>query len=161
MNKKLKFFKFIVNIIAFLLLSLSVFSLLWHFQNKKSYSDFKLTTRDLDLLNSKNPLNFDELAQIFSTKNQENSLFINANIKKAKTQLNRTSTNSDSDNLDDIEIQINQDGHLILNSFSPEFVNKKTEVYFEKCTPKLKFKVHTIDFSELQNQTWVEKPSFL
>ncbi|WP_337904307.1 hypothetical protein [Mesomycoplasma ovipneumoniae] len=125
MNKKLKFFKFIVNIIAFLLLSLSVFSLLWHFQNTKSYSDFKLETHNLDLLKSKNPLNFDELAQIFSTKNQENSLVINANIKKAKTQLNRTSTNSDSDNLDDIEIQINQDGHLILNSSLLKIVNKK------------------------------------
>ncbi|WP_044286019.1 hypothetical protein [Mesomycoplasma ovipneumoniae] len=90
MNKKLKLFKFIVNIITFSLLRLSVFSLLWYFQNTKSYSDFKLTTRDLDLLNSKKPLNFDDLAQIFSTKNQENSLVINANIKKAQTYLNKT-----------------------------------------------------------------------
>ncbi|WP_337903701.1 hypothetical protein [Mesomycoplasma ovipneumoniae] len=65
MNKKLKLFKFIVNIITFSLLSLSVFSSLWHFQNKKTYSDFKLTTRDLDLLNPKKPLNFADLAQIF------------------------------------------------------------------------------------------------
>ncbi|MHA0290576.1 hypothetical protein [Mesomycoplasma ovipneumoniae] len=56
----------------------------------------------------KKSLNFDDLTQIFSTKSQENSLVINANIKKAKTQLNRTSTNSDSYNLDDIEIQINK-----------------------------------------------------
>ncbi|MDO6829798.1 hypothetical protein [Mesomycoplasma ovipneumoniae] len=56
-------------LLLFSLLSLSVFSPLWHFQNTKNYSDFKLTTRDLDLLNSKKPLNFDELAQIFSTKN--------------------------------------------------------------------------------------------
>ncbi|WP_010321389.1 hypothetical protein [Mesomycoplasma ovipneumoniae] len=58
MNKKLKLFKFIVNIITFWLLSLSVFSLFWHFQNT-IYSDFKLTTRDLDLLKSKKLLNFD------------------------------------------------------------------------------------------------------
>ncbi|MHA0311735.1 hypothetical protein ACXYWI_00415 [Mesomycoplasma ovipneumoniae] len=125
MNKKLKLFKFIVNIITFWLLSLSIFSLLWHFQSTKRYSDFKLTTRYLDLLNSKKSLNFDDLAQIFSTKNEENSLVINVNIKKAKTQLNRTSTNSDSNNLDDIEIQINQYGQLILNSFLLKFVNKK------------------------------------
>ncbi|MHA0297762.1 hypothetical protein [Mesomycoplasma ovipneumoniae] len=125
MNKKLKLFKFIVNIITFWLLSLSIFSLLWHFQSTKRYSDFKLTTRYLDLLNSKKSLNFDDLAQIFSTKNEENSLVINVNIKKAKTQLNRTSTNSDSHNLDDIEIQINQYGQLILNSFLLKFVNKK------------------------------------
>ncbi|MHA0331957.1 hypothetical protein ACXYVA_03575, partial [Mesomycoplasma ovipneumoniae] len=80
MIKKLKLFKFIVNIITFSLLSLSVFSPLWHFQNTKNYSDFKRTTRDSDLLNSKKPLNLDELSQIFSTKNQENSLVINANI---------------------------------------------------------------------------------
>ncbi|MDW2925237.1 hypothetical protein [Mesomycoplasma ovipneumoniae] len=104
MNKKLKLFKFIVNIITFSLLSLSVFSLFWHFQSTKSYSDFKLTTRDLDLLNSKKPLNFDDLAQIFSTKNQENSLVINANIKKAQTHLNKTSTNRMTPNLDDIKI---------------------------------------------------------
>ncbi len=54
MNKKVKLFNFIVNIITFWLLSLSVFSILWHFQSTKNYSDFKLTTRDLDLLNSKN-----------------------------------------------------------------------------------------------------------
>ncbi|WP_069097633.1 hypothetical protein [Mesomycoplasma ovipneumoniae] len=94
MKKRLKLFKFIVNIITFSLLSLSVFSLLWHFQNTKNYSDFKLTTRDLDLLNSKKSLNFDDLAQIFSTKNHENSLVINANIKKTQTYLNKTSTNS-------------------------------------------------------------------
>ncbi|WNM13150.1 hypothetical protein [Mesomycoplasma ovipneumoniae] len=85
MNKKLKLFKFIVDIITFsLLLSLSVFSTLWHFQNTKNYSDFKLITRDLDLLNPKKLLNFDDLAQIFSTKNQENSLVINSNIKKSQ-----------------------------------------------------------------------------
>ncbi|WNM14599.1 hypothetical protein [Mesomycoplasma ovipneumoniae] len=94
MNKKLKLFKFIVNIITFSLLSLSVFSPLWHFRNTKTYSDFKLTTRDLDLLNSKKSLNFDELVQIFSTKNQENSLVINSNIKKAQTYLNKASANS-------------------------------------------------------------------
>ncbi|WP_337897222.1 hypothetical protein [Mesomycoplasma ovipneumoniae] len=93
MNKKLKLFKFIVNIITFSLLSLSVFSILWHFQSTKSYSDFKLTARYLDLLNSKKSLNFDDLAKIFSTKNQENSLVINANIKKSQTYLNKTSTN--------------------------------------------------------------------
>ncbi|MDW2906123.1 hypothetical protein R7V41_00015 [Mesomycoplasma ovipneumoniae] len=98
MNKRLKLFKYIVNIITFSLLSLSVFSLLWHFQNTKNYSDFKLTTRDLDLLNSKKPLNLDELVQIFSTKNQENSLVINANIKKAQTYLNKTSANSSPPN---------------------------------------------------------------
>ncbi|WP_341491666.1 hypothetical protein [Mesomycoplasma ovipneumoniae] len=79
MKKKLKLFKFITNIIAFSSLGLSVFSPLWHFQNKKTYSDFKLTTRDLNLLNSKKPLNFADLAQIFSTKNQENSLVIKVN----------------------------------------------------------------------------------
>ncbi|MCN0157993.1 hypothetical protein [Mesomycoplasma ovipneumoniae] len=94
MNKKLKLFKFIVNIITFWLLSLSVFSILWHFQSTKSYSDFKLTTRYLDLLNSKKSLNFGDLAEIFPTKNHENSLVINANIKKAQTYLNKTSTNS-------------------------------------------------------------------
>ncbi|MDW2852485.1 hypothetical protein [Mesomycoplasma ovipneumoniae] len=94
MNKKLKLFKFIVNIITFSLLSISVFSPLWHFQSTKSYSDFKLTTRDSDLLNSKKSLNLDELAQIFSNKNQENSLVINANIRKAQAYLNKTSTNS-------------------------------------------------------------------
>ncbi|WP_258824983.1 hypothetical protein [Mesomycoplasma ovipneumoniae] len=94
MNKKLKLFKFIVNIITFSLLSLSVFSILWHFQSTKSYSDFKLTTCDLDLLNSKKSLNFGDLAEIFPTKNHENSLVINANIKKAQTYLNKTSTNS-------------------------------------------------------------------
>ncbi|WP_337892279.1 hypothetical protein [Mesomycoplasma ovipneumoniae] len=93
MNKKLKLFKFIVNIITFSLLSLGVFSILWHFQSTKSYSDFKLTARYLDLLNSKKSLNFDDLAKIFSTKNQENSLVINANIKKSQTYLNKTSTN--------------------------------------------------------------------
>ncbi|WP_341491435.1 hypothetical protein [Mesomycoplasma ovipneumoniae] len=94
MNKKLKLFKFIINIITFSLLSLSVFSILWHFQSTKSYSDFKLETRDIDLSNSKKPVNFDDLVQIVSTKNQENSLVINANIKKAQTYLNKTSTNS-------------------------------------------------------------------
>ncbi|WP_069098473.1 hypothetical protein [Mesomycoplasma ovipneumoniae] len=94
MNKKLKLFKFIVNIITFSLLSLSVFGPLWHFQNTKSYSDFKLTIRDSDLLNPKKPLNFDDLVQNVSTKNHENSLVINANIKKAQTFLNKTSTNS-------------------------------------------------------------------
>ncbi|WP_341401232.1 hypothetical protein [Mesomycoplasma ovipneumoniae] len=93
MKKKLKFFKFITNIVAFTSMTLSVFGPLWHFQNTKSYSDFKLTARYLDLLNSKKSLNFDDLAKIFSTKNQENSLVINANIKKSQTYLNKTSTN--------------------------------------------------------------------
>lgn len=84
MNKKLKLFKFIVNIITFSLLSLSVFSPLWNFQNKKTYSDFKLTTRNLDLLNSKKSLNFADLAQIFSTKNQENCLLLMLILKKPK-----------------------------------------------------------------------------
>ncbi|MCP9306944.1 hypothetical protein [Mesomycoplasma ovipneumoniae] len=98
MNKKLKLFKFIVNIITFSLLSLSVFSILLHFQSTKSYLDFKLTARYLDLLNPKKPLNFDDLAKIFSTKNQENSLVINANIKKSQTYLNKTSANSSPPN---------------------------------------------------------------
>ncbi|WHF53185.1 hypothetical protein [Mesomycoplasma ovipneumoniae] len=84
MNKKLKLFKFIVNIITFSLLRLSVFSLLWYFQNTKSYSDFKLTTRDLDLLNSKKPLNFDDLAQIFSTKTKKIRLLLMLILKKHK-----------------------------------------------------------------------------
>ncbi|WP_458612450.1 hypothetical protein [Mesomycoplasma ovipneumoniae] len=54
MNKRLKLFKSIVNIITFWLLSLSVFSLFWHFQNTKNYSNFKLETHNLDLLKSKN-----------------------------------------------------------------------------------------------------------
>ncbi len=157
MKKKLKLFKFITNIIAFSSLSLSVFGPLWHFQNTKSYSDFKLETRDIDLSNSKKPVNFDDLVQIVSTKNQQNSLVINANIKKAKTHLNKTSTNSDSPNLDDIEIQINQEGEVILNSSSLELVNKKAELYFEEGVPKLKLEGHVFDFRELQNKTRVEK----
>ncbi|MHA0290573.1 hypothetical protein [Mesomycoplasma ovipneumoniae] len=157
MKKKLKFFKFITNIVAFTSLTLSVFGPLWHFQNTKSYSDFKLETRDIDLSNSKKPVNFDDLVQIVSTKNQQNSLVINANIKNSQTHLNKTSTNSDSPNLDDIEIQINQQGEVILNSASLEFVNKKAELYFEEGVPKLKFEGHVFDFRELQNQTRVEK----
>ncbi|WP_337895763.1 hypothetical protein [Mesomycoplasma ovipneumoniae] len=157
MKKKLKFFKFITNILAFTSLTLSVFGPLWHFQNTKSYSDFKLETRDIDLSNSKKPVNFDDLVQIVSTKNQQNSLVINANIKKAKTHLNKTSTNSDSPNLDDIEIQINQEGEVILNSASLELVNKKAELYFEEGVPKLKFEGRVFDFRELQNKTRVEK----
>ncbi|MDW2913926.1 hypothetical protein R7V41_00080 [Mesomycoplasma ovipneumoniae] len=53
MKKKLKFFKFITNIFAVTSLTLSVFGPLWHFQNTKNYSDFKLETRDIDLSNSK------------------------------------------------------------------------------------------------------------
>ncbi|WDV48656.1 hypothetical protein PWA39_03935 [Mesomycoplasma ovipneumoniae ATCC 29419] len=157
MKKKLKLFKFITNIIAFSSLSLSVFGPLWHFQNTKSYSDFKLETRDIDLSNSKKPVNFDDLVQIVSAKNQQNSLVINANIKKAKTHLNKTSTNSDSPSLDDIEIQINQEGEVILNSSSLELVNKKAELYFEEGVPKLKLEGHVFDFRELQNKTRVEK----
>ncbi|MHA0323203.1 hypothetical protein ACXYWJ_03700, partial [Mesomycoplasma ovipneumoniae] len=158
MKKKLKLFKFITNIIAFSSLSLSVFGPLWHFQNTKSYSDFKLETRDIVLSNSKKPVNFDDLVQIVSTKNQQNSLVINANIKNAKTHLNKTSTNSDSSpNLDHIEIQINQEGEVILNSSSLELVNKKAELYFEEGVPKLKFEGHVFDFRQLQNKTRVEK----
>ncbi|WP_341489862.1 hypothetical protein [Mesomycoplasma ovipneumoniae] len=160
MKKKLKLFKFVTNIIAFSSLSLSVFGPLWHFQNTKSYSDFKLETRDIDLSNSKKPVNFDDLVQIISTKNQQNSLVINANIKKTKTHLNKTSTNSDSPNLDDIEIQINQEGEVILNSASLEFVNKKAELYFEEGIPKLKLEGYVFDFRELQKQTRVEKTFF-
>ncbi|VEU72343.1 Uncharacterised protein [Mesomycoplasma ovipneumoniae] len=160
MKKKLKFFKFITNIVAFTSLTLSVFGPLWHFQNTKSYSDFKLETRDIELSNSKKPVNFDDLVQIVSTKNQQNSLVINANIKKAKTHLNKTSTNSDSPNLDDIEIQINQEGEVILNSASLELVNKKAELYFEEGVPKLKLEGHVFDFRELQNQIRVEKTFF-
>ncbi|WP_341488128.1 hypothetical protein [Mesomycoplasma ovipneumoniae] len=160
MKKKLKLFKFITNIIAFSSLSLSVFGPLWHFQNTKSYSDFKLETRDIDLSNSKKPVNFDDLVQIVSTKNQQNSLVINANIKNAQTRLNKTSINPGSPNLDDIEIQINQEGEVILNSTSLEFVNKKAELYFEEGVPKLKFEGHVFDFRELQNQTRVEKTFF-
>ncbi|MDW2906770.1 hypothetical protein R7W53_00470 [Mesomycoplasma ovipneumoniae] len=161
MKKKLKLFKFITNIIAFSSLSLSVFGPLWHFQNTKSYSDFKLETRNIDLSNSKKPVNFDDLVQIVSTKNQQNSLVINANIKKAKTHLNKTSTNSDSPNLDDIEIQINQEGEVILNSASLELANKKAELYFEEGVPKLKLEGYVFDFRELQNQTRVEKTAAL
>ncbi|MDW2910335.1 hypothetical protein [Mesomycoplasma ovipneumoniae] len=160
MKKKLKFFKFITNIVAFTSMTLSVFGPLWYFQNTKSYSDFKLETRDIDLSNSKKPVNFDDLVQIVSTKNQQNSLVINANIKKAKTHLNKTSTNSDSPNLDDIEIQINQEGEVILNSASLEFVNKKAELYFEEGIPKLKLEGYVFDFRELQNQIRVEKTFF-
>ncbi|UVO15261.1 hypothetical protein KW512_03785 [Mesomycoplasma ovipneumoniae] len=160
MKKKLKLFKFISNIIAFSSLTLSVFGPLWHFQNTRSYSDFKLETRDIDLSNSKKPVNFDDFVQIVSTKNQQNSLVINANIKKAKTHLNKTSTNSDSPNLDDIEIQINQEGEVILNSASLEFVNKKAELYFEEGVPKLKLEGYVFDFRELQKQTRVEKTFF-
>ncbi|MHA0349744.1 hypothetical protein ACXYVO_03750, partial [Mesomycoplasma ovipneumoniae] len=85
MKKKLKFFKFITNILAVTSLTLSVFGPLWHFQNTKSYSDFKLETRDIDLSNSKKPVNFDDLVQIVSAKNQQNSLVINANIKNTQT----------------------------------------------------------------------------
>ncbi|MDW2870629.1 hypothetical protein R7V45_00575 [Mesomycoplasma ovipneumoniae] len=161
MKKKLKFFKFITNIVAFTSLTLSVFGPLWHFQNTKSYSDFKLETRDIDLSNSKKPVNFDGLVQIVSTKNQQNSLVINANIKNAKTHINKTSTNSDSSpNLDDIEIQINQEGEVILNSSSLELVNKKAELYFEEGVPKLKLEGYVFDFRELKNQTRVEKTFF-
>lgn len=160
MKKKLKLFKFITNIVGFFSLTLTVFGPLWHFQNTKNYSDFKLETRDIDLLNSKKPLNFDDLVQIVSAKNQQNSLVINANIKKTQTHLNKTSTHSETPNLDDIEIQINQDGQVILNSASLEFVNKKAELYFEKGIPKLKFEGHVFDFRELQNQTRVEKTFF-
>ncbi|XBE77816.1 hypothetical protein VQY16_02505 [Mesomycoplasma ovipneumoniae] len=160
MKKKLKLFKFITNIIAFSSLSLSVFGPLWHFQNTKSYSDFKLETRDIELSNSKKPVNFDDLVRIVSTKNQQNSLVINANIKNVQTRLNKTSTNSDSPNLDDIEIQINEDGQVILNSSSLELVNKKAELYFEEGAPKLKFEGYVFDFRELQKQTRVEKTFF-
>ncbi|MDW2860716.1 hypothetical protein [Mesomycoplasma ovipneumoniae] len=157
MKKKLKFFKFITNVVAFTSLMLSVFGPLWHFQNTKSYSDFKLETRDIDLSNSKKPVNFDDLVLIVSTKNQQNSLVINANIKNSQTRLNKTSTNSHSPNLDDIEIQINEDGQVILNSSSLELVNKKAELYFEEGVPKLKFEGHVFDFRQLQNKTRVEK----
>ncbi|MDW2834501.1 hypothetical protein R7V77_01315 [Mesomycoplasma ovipneumoniae] len=157
MKKKLKFFKFITNVVAFTSLTLSVFGPLWHFQNTKSYSGFKLETRDIDLSNSKKPVNFDDLVQIVSTKNQQNSFVINANIKNTQTRLNKTTTNSDSPNLDDIEIQINEDGQVILNSASLEFVNKKAELYFEEGVPKLKFEGHVFDFRQLQNKTRVEK----
>ncbi|MHA0315210.1 hypothetical protein ACXYVG_03745 [Mesomycoplasma ovipneumoniae] len=160
MKKKLKFFKFITNIFAVTSLTLSVFGPLWHFQNTKSYSDFKLETRDIDLSNSKKPVNFDDLVQIVSAKNQQNSLVINANIKNSQTRLNKTSTNSDSPNLDDIEIQINQEGEVILNSASLELVNKKAELYFEEGVPKLKLEGYVFDFRELQNQTRVEKTFF-
>ncbi len=160
MKKKLKLFKFITNIIAFSSLSLSVFGPLWHFQNTKSYSDFKLETRDIELSNSKKPVNFDDLVQIVSAKNQQNSLVINANIKNTQTRLNKTSTNPDSPNLDDIEIQINQEGEVILNSASLEFVNKKAELYFEEGVPKLKLEGYVFDFRELQKQTRVEKTFF-
>ncbi|MCP9306926.1 hypothetical protein [Mesomycoplasma ovipneumoniae] len=160
MKKKLKFFKFATNILAFTSLTLSVFGPLWHFQNTKNYSDFKLETRDIDLSNSKKPVNFDDLVQIVSTKNQQNSLVINANIKNAQTRLNKTSTNSHSPNLDDIEIQINEDGQVILNSASLEFVNEKAELYFEEGIPKLKLEGHVFDFRELQNQTRIEKTFF-
>ncbi len=160
MKKKLKFFKFITNILAFTSLTLSVFGPLWHFQNTKTYSDFKLETRDIELSNSKKPVNFDDLVQIISAKNQENSLVINANIKDSQTRLNKTSTNLDSPNLDDIEIQINQEGEVILNSASLELVNKKAELYFEEGVPKLKLEGYVFDFRELQNQTRVEKTFF-
>ncbi|MDW2932332.1 hypothetical protein R7X46_03515, partial [Mesomycoplasma ovipneumoniae] len=109
------------------------------------------------LSNSKKPVNFDDLVQIVSTKNQQNSLVINANIKNSQTRLNKTSTNSDSPNLDDIEIQINQEGEVILNSASLEFVNKKAELYFEEGAPKLKLEGYVFDFRELENQTRVQK----
>ncbi|MDW2926660.1 hypothetical protein R7X45_03570 [Mesomycoplasma ovipneumoniae] len=157
MNKKLKFFKFITNVVAFTSLTLSVFGPLWHFQNTKINSDFKLETRDIDLSNSKKPVNFDDLVQIVSAKNQQNSLVINANIKNTQTRLNKTSTNPDSPNLDDIQIQINQEGEVILNSASLEFVNKKAELYFEEGVPKLKLEGYVFDFRELQNQTRVQK----
>ncbi|MDW2922122.1 hypothetical protein VQY16_02805 [Mesomycoplasma ovipneumoniae] len=160
MKKKLKFFKFITNILAVTSLTLSVFGPLWHFQNTKNYSDFKLETRDIDLSNSKKPVNFDDLVQIVSTKNQQNSLVINANIKNSQIRLNKTSTNSDSPNLDDIEIQINQEGEIILNSASLELVNKKAELYFEEGIPKLRFEGYVFDFRELKNQTRVEKTFF-
>ncbi|WP_337899052.1 hypothetical protein [Mesomycoplasma ovipneumoniae] len=160
MKKKLKFFKFITNILAVTSLTLSVFGPLWHFQNTKSYSDFKLETRDIDLSNSKKPVNFDDLVQIVSAKNQQNSLVIDANVKNSQTRLNKTSTNSDSPNLDDIEIQINQEGEIILNSASLELVNKKAELYFEEGVPKLKFEGYVFDFRELKNQTRVEKTFF-
>ncbi|WNM14514.1 hypothetical protein [Mesomycoplasma ovipneumoniae] len=157
MNKKLKFFKFITNIFAVTSLTLSVFGPLWHFQNTKSYLDFKLETRDIDLSNSKKPVNFDDLVQIVSAKNQQNSLVINANIKNAQTRLNKTSTNSDSPNVDDIQIQINQEGEVILNSASLELVNKKLNSILKKVYQKLKLEGYVFDFRELKNQTWVEK----
>ncbi|WNM14202.1 hypothetical protein [Mesomycoplasma ovipneumoniae] len=157
MKKKLKFFKFITNIVAFTSLTLSVFGPLWHFQNTKSYSDFKLETRDIDLSNSKKPVNFDDLVQIVSTKNQQNSFVINANIKNSQTRLNKTSTNSHPPNLDDIEIQINEDGQVILNSASLELVNKKLNSILKKVYQKLKFEGHVFDFRQLQNKTRVEK----
>ncbi|WP_341492474.1 hypothetical protein [Mesomycoplasma ovipneumoniae] len=160
MNKKLKFFKFITNVVAFTSLTLSVFGPLWHFQNTKINSDFKLETRDIDLSNSKKPVNFDDLVQIVSAKNQQNSLVINANIKNTQTRLNKTSTNPDSPNLDDIQIQINQEGEVILNSASLELVNKKAELYFEEGVPKLKLEGYVFDFRELKNQTRVEKTFF-
>ncbi|WP_341401238.1 hypothetical protein [Mesomycoplasma ovipneumoniae] len=84
-------------------------------------------------------------------------LVINANIKNTQTRLNKTSTNSDYPNLDDIQIQINQEGEVILNSASLELVNKKAELYFEEGVPKLKLEGYVFDFRELKNQTRVEK----
>ncbi|MHA0322360.1 hypothetical protein ACXYVC_03035 [Mesomycoplasma ovipneumoniae] len=54
MKNKLKFFKFMANFVAFSWLNLSVFRSLRHFQNRKSYLDFKVKVGDLDLLKSKN-----------------------------------------------------------------------------------------------------------
>ncbi|WP_044284152.1 hypothetical protein [Mesomycoplasma ovipneumoniae] len=64
------------------------------FSKYKKLFRFWTRNRYLDLSNSKKQLNLDELAQIFSNKNQENSLVINANIKKAQAYLNKTSANS-------------------------------------------------------------------
>nr|BAA05048.1 unnamed protein product [Mesomycoplasma hyopneumoniae] len=84
MKKKLKLFKFITNIVGFFSLTLSVFGPLWHFQNTKSYSDFKLETRDIDLLNSKKPLNFDDLVQMFQPKTNKIRLLSTQILKKPK-----------------------------------------------------------------------------
>ncbi|MDW2861851.1 hypothetical protein [Mesomycoplasma ovipneumoniae] len=52
-------------------------------------------------------------------------------ILKNQTHLNRTSTNL-TPNLDDIKTQINQDAPLILNRSLLEFLNKESELHFEK-----------------------------
>ncbi|ATP59538.1 hypothetical protein [Mesomycoplasma dispar] len=160
MKKRLKFFKFIVNIIAFSSITVSVFAPLWHFQNTKNHSDFKVQTRDLNIPNSKKLVNFKDLVQITSTTNEQNSLIINANIEKNGIQINKTSTKSDVPNFDDIKIKINQNGDVILNSLSLEIVNKKAILYFEDGKPKLKFENHIVDFEELLKPTRVEKTLF-
>ncbi|ATP59532.1 hypothetical protein [Mesomycoplasma dispar] len=160
MKKRLKFFKFIVNIIAFSSITVSVFAPLWHFQNTKNHSDFKVQTRDLNIPNSKKLVNFKDLVQITSTRNEQNSLIINANIEKNGIQINKTSTKSDVPNFDDIKIKINQNGDVILNSLSLEIFNKKAILYFEDGKPKLKFENHIVDFEELLKPTRVEKTFF-